>query len=247
MASLFARTPTSRLLTTFLNRTRTRALALLPPTLQSSPPTPLPAPNPFIPTYNPASRCWAPPEYSKRRQKELWKAAVAEGLVGWLPIGEGERVGGGRKAEELAHRGGVVAAPEKGEEGNGVEVEVQGEQTVLEIAPQLRGAKVLAKAAQRLAKQTHVPATNTTPQPVTDPSAPFQWIGIPSPVYSHPTVYGSRPRERWFKGHKREQRQEERKEQMEAALEKMDLHIRKWKNSRRKRMRHSRTRGGGPF
>ncbi|KZO94159.1 hypothetical protein CALVIDRAFT_501720 [Calocera viscosa TUFC12733] len=247
MASLFTRTPSSPLLAAFLSRVRTRALAALPPSQHSSPPTPLPVQNPFIPRYNPASRCWAPPEYSKRRQKELLRAAQEEGFEEWMPRGEGERVGGGKRAMRKAHAP-VVIQPETAEEGAGVEVEVQGESTVVELAPVAPAVPVplVAAAVSKLA-QKHVPQPNTTPQEMADPTAPFQWIGVPSPVYNHPTVYGSKPREKWFKGHKWVRARAEKQKEIDHNIETMDERIQDWRNNRELRRKSGKVKGGLPF
>lgn len=50
-------------------------------------PTPLKAPNPFLPRLNPETKRWAPAKYSLRRQADLVKKARANNLLHLLPPG----------------------------------------------------------------------------------------------------------------------------------------------------------------
>ncbi|KIJ36359.1 hypothetical protein M422DRAFT_34324 [Sphaerobolus stellatus SS14] len=59
----------------------------MPLELSTASRTPIELPNPFVPHKNPETGRWAPPQYSRRRQAELIKAAKKEGTLHLLPPG----------------------------------------------------------------------------------------------------------------------------------------------------------------
>ncbi|EJU02372.1 hypothetical protein DACRYDRAFT_116080 [Dacryopinax primogenitus] len=251
MAALLPRTPASPILTRFFARTHKKALSALPDNIRTTPPRPIPAANPFIPRFNPDSRCWAPPEYSKRRQIELLKAAQDEGFSQWMPCAEGERVGGGRKGQRAAHAAAAaVTAHESVQEGGVEEIGDQGGSTIVASAstPDAPTSSLLVAAvAQKAVKRQHKSKTNTTPQQITDPEAPFLWIGIPNPVYAHETVYGAKTRQKWFKGHRWEREKVERQKRVKKNIETMDERIKDWRDNRVSKRQEARLQSGLPF
>lgn len=70
-----------------VQRFRARELAKAAGHLKPKQKTPIKLQNPFLPFFNPATKRWAPPLYSRRRQAELIKAAKASNTLHLLPSG----------------------------------------------------------------------------------------------------------------------------------------------------------------
>ncbi|KLO14404.1 hypothetical protein SCHPADRAFT_920699 [Schizopora paradoxa] len=183
--------------------------------------------NPFLPWCNPKTGRWAPPLYSRRRQKELVKAARSVEL----------------ESGSLANRGiGAIGLLPPGSKCNAKKVE-EGKLVWKEVVESAARANAAPSVAESITEaSTAGPSSSESLQPPASAilrSADVEWVGRLRPVdEGAPTSVTSRlysNKKRMFKGHKWERAMESRKRMIRVRMRDMKDRVERFKNHYRRR------------
>ncbi|TDL25217.1 hypothetical protein BD410DRAFT_785087 [Rickenella mellea] len=197
-----------------IKRFRSRELLkALPGAWESTPRPQVALQNPFLPWFNPKSKRWHPPVYSRRRQAELVKKARETGLVGLLPLGPKMGVG-----ERAAWMGSMRESTRTLVEETSAKSQLHGR----EEAVQSRSAKAIL----------HNPAIIDT-----HASVNISWQGTFKEKQVAGADIGARlyaGKKRMFKGHKWERERLKRRKQTSARMRDMPKRIRMFRSTYRR-------------